>query len=97
MIERRGASGASADRARMAKLLSQHQERVLRSMKAVSNVESLVVDYPDLVARPEEAVCRLQEFLGPQRITTPEAMATVVKPDLHRQRAEGQESSREDG
>jgi len=93
MIERRGASGAAADRARMTQLLQRHEKSVLKRLGAVPHVDVLIVDYPELIAQPRETADRLREFLGPDVLETPDAMPSVVKPELYRQRAEDLKSS----
>lgn len=42
--------------------------------------------YPALVRDPLPALTRLQEFLGPERLPSPDGMKAAIEPSLHRRR-----------
>jgi hypothetical protein len=44
------------------------------------------VDYPTLVRDPQSIIPGLVNFLGKDRLTSPERMADAVDPALHRRR-----------
>ena len=44
------------------------------------------VEYPALVRDPQSIVPQLIEFLGKERLTSPENMASVVDPALYRRK-----------
>lgn len=96
MIARRGGR-PTAEPERINAILRRHQERVIQRIERAPHADVLVVDFPDLVADPAPTIERLREFLGAERLPSAEAMASVVKPELHRQRSENLQPSEEHG
>lgn len=85
MLRRRGAEvRAGCDQ--MEGVLARHAEEILAFLRQHPRVALLEVEYPELVADPEGGAARVAAFLGGEWITTPEAMAGVVRPVLYRQR-----------
>ena len=89
MLKHRGSSEVFSDRWRVIDLLRRHEQTILDGLKAASQVDMLIVDYPRLVANPMAFVPRLREFLGAELVRTPDAMPLVVNPKLYRQRVDG--------
>ena len=86
MILHRGEKAPALDPARMRQNLERHRQGVLGQMKASRSFDVLVVDYPSLVREPGPWIDRIAAFVGPQRLSSPQAMATAVDPALHRNR-----------
>jgi hypothetical protein len=86
MVEHRGAEGATLDSAELAGGLSAHRDDMIRWLSKRPNMQTLVIDYPSLVANPEAAVPLVTEFLGTDRVTTPDEMVGAIDPLLYRQR-----------
>jgi predicted AlkP superfamily phosphohydrolase/phosphomutase/Tfp pilus assembly protein PilF len=84
MIENRGAAHPEASREKMAEMLGEHRERILRGLRQARNFSALVVDYPELVRSPEEWLERIREFVGVELDV--EAMRKAIRPELHRNR-----------
>jgi predicted AlkP superfamily phosphohydrolase/phosphomutase/tetratricopeptide (TPR) repeat protein len=84
MLENRGAAQLTSQET-MARALSDHRSEILRGLHNAPGFEVLVVDYPALVNSPEEWLCRVQRFLGIAAVS--EAMRSVVRQDLYRNRA----------
>jgi predicted AlkP superfamily phosphohydrolase/phosphomutase/tetratricopeptide (TPR) repeat protein len=85
MIDRRNTRGANLPPVKLRQLLEQHRTAVLRGMQSSPNFEVLEVDYPDLVSNPSIWAEKVNRFLGGKLDT--QAMASCVKPELHRNRA----------
>jgi hypothetical protein len=88
MLERHGKRHAGVQSGRLGDLLRKHQSRAIVLLQQAPNTEVLVVDYPDLIAEPTEAARRVCDFLVPHVVSGPNAMASVVRPDLWHQRAD---------
>lgn len=89
MLERMEVSKPVTDISRLRKMLDDHQRRVIRLLQELKFVEALVIDHVDALSEPEQVAGRVAAFLGPKWIKTPQAMGTVVKPELWRERATG--------
>jgi predicted AlkP superfamily phosphohydrolase/phosphomutase/tetratricopeptide (TPR) repeat protein len=85
MIDHRGVEEPGLDPQKMTQVLEQHRNTILHRLQATPTFEVFLVDYPDLVLHPQQWVPRIVEFLG--HVPHPEAMAGVVRPELHRNRA----------
>jgi len=68
------------------KQLEQHRTAVLSWMKANDHVKAILVNFPNLVKNPEPYIEEITAFLGDELISNPQAMASVVRPELHRQK-----------
>ena len=86
MIERLETEGASGDLDAIAEKLARHREQSLQWLRSQAAIDLLVVEYPNLIARPETEARRVAEFLGPDLIQHPARMASVIQPDLYRQK-----------
>jgi hypothetical protein len=85
MIDRRQTRGANLPPDKLAETLAQHRATILRGMGDSPNFEVLEIDYPELVADPVVWSERINAFVGGNLNRT--AMASCVKPSLHRNRA----------
>ena len=86
MLERRGEDGGAEDE-RMRKLLEKDLWQARYHLERSSNFDWLEVEYARALAEPEEQARRIAEFLDCGLDV--ERMATVVDPDLYRNRAVG--------
>jgi hypothetical protein len=86
MREKISATGATPDAAAMEPLLSRHVAAMLAALRATPNIELLTVDYPSLIAAPAVAAYRVAEFLGPELLPAPDAMAEAVRPELYHEK-----------
>jgi hypothetical protein len=68
-------------------LLQKHLDNILELLRTAHSIRLLEVDYPELVRDPQTGASRVADFLGEERLPRREAMQTVVKPQLHRQRS----------
>lgn len=87
MIDRLQSEGARMDPEQIARGLEAHRAEVLAWLKEHKRIETLVVDYPELVADPTQAINALASFLGPELLPNPEAMRSAVDRSLHRKKA----------
>lgn len=85
MLERRG-EGLRQDSEAMKETFSSHLWRARYWMRNQWNVEVLEVEYSEVLADPETQARRITEFLG-RNLDVPR-MASVVNPNLYRNRAE---------
>ena len=73
----------------MTSALQTHSETTLEFLRNQSKTfQVLEVDYPTLVANPEDAISHIAEFLGPDVLPHPEKLAGAVRSELHRNRGE---------
>ena len=87
MIARRGTKGLETTSQEIANALQAHSDFALQFLRGNPKLfQVLVVDYPTLVANPEVAVARITKFVGAERLSKPELLASVVRSDLHRNR-----------
>ena len=85
MLERAGQAADPADDARLAALLEAQREAMERWARRRAAAPLLRLDYAAVIAEPARAAARLNEFVGGGLDAA--AMARVVEPRLHRQRA----------
>ena len=76
------------ERQAMIKRLRSHAEWTVEHLRVAPNFELLEVDYPELVAKPDEWVQKIAAFAGKPDLPAAarEKMKAVVKPDLFRNR-----------
>ena len=86
MVERLGTRAAELEPEQLARGLKAHRDETLAWLRRVPHMEVLEVEYPKLIADPPSAIARLVEFLGPDRLTSPERMPSVVDASLYRRR-----------
>ena len=87
MLARAGVAQPLADSTRLQRLAASHQQAVIERLEELPYVDVLVVDHGEALSRPAETADRVARFLGPAWISTPSAMAAVVKPELWRERS----------
>jgi predicted AlkP superfamily phosphohydrolase/phosphomutase/Flp pilus assembly protein TadD len=71
---------------RLRQALAKHRDSILALLQRTPNVATLIVRYPDLIARPALWSSRVAEFLA-DRVTRTERMAAAVRPELYRNRS----------
>ena len=86
MIDRLGTEGAKADETEIATHLDRHRANILGWLRTQDNIDVLEIDYPSLVSDPNDFIDRIVKFIGPDQLPNRDAMASVVRPDLHRQK-----------
>ncbi len=85
MLERGGRQPRS-EKAHLIATQETHVRQLLATLRQSPRIELLEVDYPALVADPFGQLPRIQAFLGGRLKGTPEDLAAVVRPELHRHR-----------
>ena len=85
MLDRRGHKPRS-EKNHLITTQQTHLDQTLAQLRQRQDVELLEVDYPELVANPTEQLPVIIDFLGEQ-LTAPEALASPIRPDLHRNRS----------
>ena len=85
MLERRGEENTSSDDD-MLRMYESHLDKVMFQLRFRDWFEVLYLDFADVVADPETAAGRLNEFLGGGLDV--EKMAMQVDPNLYRNRAQ---------
>jgi len=85
MLENRGERPKS-EKAHLISTQQNHVAQILANLRSSNRVEVLEVDYPQLVSDPLPAIALIREFLGDALQADPMAMASVVRPELHRNR-----------
>lgn len=85
MIERRGTKGASLDEKSLIGGLSRHRDEIFGLFNSLP-MEVLPIRYHRILDEPDVVVERLVKFLGEDRIPNPEAMKSVIRKDLYRNR-----------
>jgi len=85
MLDRRGRSPHS-EKQHLIQTQETHLEQTLAQLRQRKDVELIEINYPELVSTPETQLSLLQNFLK-DRVTRPEKMASVIRPDLHRNRS----------
>jgi hypothetical protein len=86
MLIRRGEDPDKMDDEQMAALFDKHVAQVEQWLNEQPNMSVLYVHYSDILSNPEPQANRINDFLGGQLDTV--QMATVVDPDLYRNREE---------
>ena len=87
MTLRLGTKGAELEPTQLAHAMKVHRSETYNWLKQAAHMESIEIDYPSLVRDPVPVVAQLVEFLGPDRLPTPESMIAAVDPKLHRKRS----------
>ena len=95
MIERLGTTGAEGGVENVRQQLQAHRAQVLAWLRTASHMEVLVIEYPELVKKPEIAIQRIHDFVGSDKLTKPSEMAKAVKPELYRQRVDTRVNGKE--
>lgn len=85
MLERRGEATDTVSDAEMASLFAKHVARTKAWLQTQPNIETLDVDYNQLLADPEPQTHAVNSFLG--GILDEARMAAAVNPNLYRNRA----------
>lgn len=67
-------------------LLAQHARDTLATLRAAPHIDLLELDYPALVADPAAGAQRVADFLGASLLPHAAAMASAVRPELHREK-----------
>lgn len=83
MLERQGRNSADDDE-KMDKLFTKHLDQVEQWLRQQTNIESLSVNYHDVIDRPEHEAERVNQFLG-SRLNV-KNMVEVVDTSLYRNR-----------
>jgi len=84
MLIRRGKPTDTVSNEKMAELFRRHLVQLEAWLKQQPHIETMYIDYSEMIASPAEQAEKLNQFLG-NRLTA-EAMASVVDPSLYRQR-----------
>ncbi|MEZ4768156.1 MAG: sulfotransferase [Caldilineales bacterium] len=85
MLERRGEPTDRVSDEELTRLFNKHLQKVDTWMRAQSNFSVLYVDYNEMLASPEPFARQVNQFLGGR--LDEQKMATVVDPNLYRNRA----------
>ena len=85
MLIRRGESTDKVSDDRMLELYQKHLKQIRRWLSEQPNVDVLFVNHHEVIAEPAKIADEVNQFLGNTLDTN--KMATVVDPNLHRQRA----------
>lgn len=87
MLERLGQRGPGLDADALIGLFQRQMEDAERLLQQDPAFEGMTLDYGELIREPDAAASRVDTFLG--RTLDVRAMAAVIDPALHRQRASG--------
>ncbi len=87
MIDRLETEGAPLDPENLARQLEAHRNRILTWLEQSDHMDVLAVDYPSLVASPEQFAPKIATFVGEDRLPHPEDMVSAIDATLHRHRA----------
>ncbi len=85
MLERRGEPTDRVSDEDLTRLFTKHLQKVETWMRAQSNFSVLYVDYNEMLGSPEPFASQVNQFLGGR--LDEQKMATVVDPNLYRNRA----------
>ncbi len=86
MVNRLATRGAELDTEQLQRGMTAHRHEMRSWLKSAPHMESIEVDYPTLIKDPQSVIPRIVEFLGSDRLTTPEKMASVVDASLYRRK-----------
>lgn len=86
MLDRIGKDPAYLDAAKVAELISKHDEETLRLLEGAKNIDFIVIEYERLVQEPMGTIGRVREFLGDLITGSLGEMSKAIKPDLWRER-----------
>ena len=84
MLERRGVTAAGPDDSVLAKKFERHLAHLENWLVKQKHIETLTVQYEDVIAKPDRAAERIREFLGFPLDTA--EMTAAVDPSLYRNR-----------
>ncbi len=84
MLARRGQK-PRAEKEHLIQTQQTHMEQTLAGLRQRKNVTLIEIDYPTLVAAPDEQLRALQDFLG-TTAPHPEELPKPIRPDLHHNR-----------
>lgn len=87
MTTRLGTKGAELDREQLERGMTAHRDEVRRFLKNSANAEYIEIDYPSLIGDPNTHLKQIAEFLGAERLPTPEKMAAAIDPALYRRKS----------
>ena len=88
MKTRLGTKGAELEREQLERGMHAHRNETRKWLERAQNIEVMEVDYPALVRDPQSIIPRLVDFLGKDRLTTPEKMVEAVDASLYRRKKE---------
>ena len=86
MTTRLGTEGTKLEREQLERGMQAHRDEARKWLKNARNIEVMEVDYPTLVRDPQSIIPRLVDFLGEERLTSPEKMTGAIDPALHRRK-----------
>ncbi len=86
MIEELGTEGANLSEPEIARGLAAHRYDALDWLKTAKHMESIEIEYPELINDPEEWIAKIIEFVGTDRLKSADKMGSVIDMDLYRQR-----------
>ncbi len=92
MIQRLGSKGADVDLPTIEKNLTRHRDEILGLIRRRPNMTMRVVRYKKLIEDPQSVVDRLVDFFGDGVLLHPERMASVVRPELYRNRTKAEDA-----
>ena len=84
MLERSGQNPRS-EKQHLIQTQQTHVEQTLAQLRQRKDIELIEIDYPELVANPDDQISALINFLR-ETISQPEKLAEPIRPDLHRNR-----------
>jgi len=86
MLRRQKQKETDPDLEHMGRLLDHHRDTVLAHLENVEQVDLLKIDFSSLVAAPQNYIDQIRQFVGPDALKHPDAMAGTVRPELYRNR-----------
>ncbi len=89
MLQRRPGEKPDMEQHELMRGLESHRHEVRRWLRQAKHMQVLEVDYPTLVASPQDVIPQLTEFLG-DLVSEPDKMLSVIDADLYRQRRSGE-------
>lgn len=96
MIQRRGTKGANLDEEQLLAGLLRHRNEIIGMLNALP-MEVLPIRYHRILEDPDAVIDRLVRFLGEGRIPNPQAMASVIRKDLYRNRRTSDDAAETEG
>ena len=84
MIQRLGTEGAEVEHKRLVRELTRHRAESVNWLEEAKNVEHILVDYPSLIGKPDDAINEIVEFLGDEYLSTPDEMKSAIDGSLYR-------------
>jgi hypothetical protein len=86
MIERLNTEGAKIDPSELIRALTEHRDSAIEWLAHHPRAKFIEVDYPGLIANPDEAITRISNLLGPDLLPHPQRMREAIRPSLYRKR-----------